>query len=347
VTERGPVWASLDGGCWIIAEAGVNHNGDPKLARQLVDSAAAAGADAVKFQTFDPQLLASPAAQKASYQRSGDEDSESQQTMLESLRLPASAYPALIARCADRGVHFLSTPFDEASADMLLELGSSTLKISSGDLTNHGLLEHAARRAAGLILSTGMSTMEEVAAAVGVIRDTGNARLALLHCVSAYPAPAEQSNLRAMAAMRERFGTAVGWSDHTEGIAVAIGAAVLGAEIIEKHLTLDRTLPGPDHRASLEPVEFRAMVDGIRAVGAALGDGVKRPVPAESDVVPVARKSLHARRPLAAGSRIRNVDLIALRPGSGISPARLVELVGRELRREVRAGQMIEEADFV
>ena len=250
--------------CFLIAEAGVNHNGDPEQARRLVDAAADAGSDAVKFQTFRSEHLASPQAPKADYQHRSTDAGESQLDMLRRLELPRSAYPVLQARCAERGILFLSSAFDEADADFLAQLGAPAIKIPSGELTNLPFLAHAARRGLPLIVSTGMAALREVEEAVAAIREAGGRGLVLLHCVSRYPAPAAHANLRAMRTLADAFGVPVGFSDHTPGIAVAVAAAALGAHVIEKHLTLDRSLPGPDHSSSLDPREFRALVEHCR-----------------------------------------------------------------------------------
>ncbi len=329
----------------VIAEAGVNHNGDVDLARRLVDAAAAAGADAVKFQTFDPAALAADGAPTAEYQRRAGVVALDQREMLERLALPAAAWSELQARAIDLGLVFLSTPFDDASADLLDRLGVPAFKVGSGELTNTPFLERLARRGRPLLVSTGMADMAEVAAAVDAVRAHGDVPLALLHCVSSYPAAPADANLRAMDTMRRAFGVPVGWSDHTPGIELGLAATALGAALVEKHLTLDRSLPGPDHAASLEPGDFRALVAGIRDVAAAAGTGVKAPVAAERDVAAVARRSLHWHRTLPAGAIVGEQDLIALRPAAGVAPGRLVEIVGRRTARPVEAGAPVEPAD--
>ena len=331
-------------GVLVIAEAGVNHDGDVDVAHRLVDAAADGGADAVKFQTFVPDALASATAPTAAYQRAGDQG-EDQRTMLERLALPADAWPALQRHALDRGIVFLSTPFDDASADLLDAMDVPGFKVGSGELTNLPFLVRLARRRRPMIVSTGMATMAEVAAAVDAIRATGLAELALLHCVSAYPAQPGDANLAAMRTMREAFGLQTGWSDHTPGIELPVAATALGASIIEKHLTLDRSRRGPDHAMSLEPPEFRAMVAAIRTTAVAVGDGNKVPTAAEREIAAVARRSLHWARDLAAGQTIDEADLVAQRPGTGISPARLHELVGRRTARAVTGGAMAQDAD--
>jgi N-acetylneuraminate synthase/N,N'-diacetyllegionaminate synthase len=326
---------------FVIAEAGVNHNGDPALAVRLVDAAAAAGADAVKFQTFRVDALLSRVAPKAGYQVETTGAAESQHQMLARLELGPDRLAGLRDRAGERSVVFFSTPFDEGSADVLDALGVALFKIPSGEITNLPLLRHVAGKGRPVILSTGMSTLEEVEAAVMAIRAAGDPALALLHCVSAYPAPAHETNLRAMDALAAAFGCPVGLSDHSLGIEIALGAVARGATIVEKHLTLDKSLPGPDHRASLEPGEFAAMVRGIRAVESALGDGVKRPMPSELDTRAVARKSLVAARALRAGEPL-SADMVAVkRPGTGIAPADLPRVLGRRLARDLAADDVI------
>lgn len=324
-------------GCFVIAEAGVNHNGDMAVAHRLIDAAAAAGADAVKFQTFKADRLASAEAPKAAYQKETTGTAESQLDMLRRLELDEAQHAELMRHCADAGILFLSTPFDEDCADMLARLGVAAMKTPSGELTNLPYLAHVARLSLPMIVSTGMADLAEVAQAVAAIEAAGAPALALLHCVSAYPAPPEDANLRAMDTLARCFGVPVGFSDHTQGIAIPLAAAALGARVIEKHVTLDRTLPGPDHKASLEPAELADMVAGIRAVLAALGDGRKRPAAREAEVAAVARKSLVLARALPAGAVLAAGDLTAKRPGTGIPPGRAAELVGRSLRRALPA----------
>lgn len=332
--------------CFVIAEAGVNHNGDPALARQLVDAAAHAGADAVKFQTFDPDTLAAADAPQAEYQKRSTGKGSTQRDLLRGLVLAPELHRELQTRARALGILFLSSPFDERSADFLESLDVPAFKIPSGELTNHPLLAHLAAKGRPLLVSTGMSTLDEVRAAVREIRGHGNPPLALFHCVSAYPARAEDANLRAMATMREAFGVPVGWSDHTPGFEVTVAAVALGAQLIEKHLTLDRTLPGPDHRASLDPPQFLEMMAAIRRISLALGDGEKRPVEAEWEIASVARKSLHFAAALPTGTTLRREHLIALRPGTGISPACLDDWCGQVLSRPVVVGELLTEELF-
>lgn len=327
--------------CFIIAEAGVNHNGDMVLARRLVDAAAEAGADAVKFQTFRAERLVSPSAPKAAYQLRTTDRRESQFEMIRRLELSEQNHVELLGYCAERGIVFLSSPFDELSSDYLESLDVPAFKIPSGEITNHPFLAHVAAKRRPIILSTGMSNLDEVGAAVGVILEAGDPGLVLLQCVSNYPAAPADINLRAMATMEQAFGVPVGYSDHVPENAVAFGAAALGACVIEKHFTLDRTLPGPDHKASLEPGELKELVAGIRAVEAAMGDGVKRPAASEADTAAVARKSLVAHHDLPAGQRLERGDLEAKRPGTGIAPSRLDEVIGKRLKRTLGQNELL------
>ena len=333
--------------CFVIAEAGVNHNGSLDLAFQLVDAAAKAGADAVKFQTFSADRLVTRDAPKAEYQKQHTSADESQYEMLKKLELSGSDHRALLAFCQSRGILFLSTPFDEESADFLDKLGVAAFKVSSGDLTCHPLLAHLATKGRPVILSTGMSDMQEVEDAVTCIKRTHPVPLALLHCVSCYPAPADECNLRVMRTMEERFALPVGFSDHTEGDAIAFAAVALGASIVEKHITLDRNLPGPDHAASIEPADFTACVQGIRAIESALGDGEKRARPSELNARAVARKSLVAVRFIAAGSAIRAEDVRWSRPGTGLAPSALARLVGRRAACDIDSGAVLHESMFI
>jgi len=331
-----------DAPTFVVAEAGVNHNGDLRLARQLIDAAKGAGADAVKFQTFRSEALVSRHAPKAAYQRTATSAGESQAEMLAHLELTREQHVELRDHSAKAGILFFSAPFDHASVDALAELGVGLFKVPSGEITNFPLLRQIAGKGRPVILSTGMSTLDEVAEAVAAIGAAGDPPLALLHCVSAYPAPVEEMNLRALDTLRARFGCPVGLSDHTVGIEVALGAVARGAVIVEKHLTLDKALPGPDHRASLEPVEFAALVRGIRAIEAALGDGEKRPMPSEADVRRVARKSLVASRPLRAGEPLTAEAVAVKRPGTGIPPSQLASVLGRRVRRDVAADEVLD-----
>jgi N,N'-diacetyllegionaminate synthase len=329
------------GDVYVIAEAGVNHNGDLDLAHRLVDIAAASGADAVKFQTFSPDKLVSSAAATTPYQRdrggSGD-----QRSLLEALTLPAEAWSELRDHATEAGTTFLSTPFDLDSAEMLVGLGLPALKVSSGELTNLPYLRELARLGVALLVSTGMGTEDEVAAAVEAC--SGASGLVLFHCVSAYPAPVEECNLRVIPRLTARHGIPVGWSDHTPGLTTALGAVALGAPVLEKHFTSDRTLPGPDHLASLEPDALTDYVTATKQLARALGDGVKVRMPSEEENAVLVRRSWHAARDLAAGAVLAGGDLQLLRPEGGISPA--VDIRGRVLVRDVVQGAPLTEADL-
>lgn len=320
----------------VIAEAGVNHNGDVDLAHRLVDAAAACDADAVKFQTFDPALLTSTLAASTPYQaeRGG---AATQTELLGSLVLPESAWQELAAHSQEAGIAFLSTPFDPRSADTLCTLGVDALKVGSGDLTNLPFLRQLAGLGKPLIVSTGMGTLAEVAAAVEACDAAPG--LVLLHCVTAYPAPEDQCNLRAITTMSDAFDVPVGWSDHTTGQTSSLVAVSLGARVLEKHLTLDRSLPGPDHLASLEPSEMADYVRSSRAVVAMLGDGVKRRMPVEEENASLVRRSWHTLRGLPAGHVLVAEDLIALRPEAGVSVA--VPVVGATLQVGLQAGDAV------
>lgn len=327
--------------CFIIAEAGVNHNGDMTLAQKLIDAAASAGAHAVKFQSFSTEALVTESAPKADYQERILGKSESQFAMLKQLELDRDHHFALRAYARERGLIFLSTPFDEGSVDLLEELDVPAFKVSSGDLTNHPLLEKMARTGRPMIVSTGMGTLEEVEAAVDAIRAAGNPPLILLQCVSRYPAEPSTANLRAMATMEKQFGVPVGYSDHTLGIEVPLAAVALGACVLEKHLTLDCTLPGPDHQASLDPAGFAALVRGVLAVESALGDGCKKPTPDEALTAAVARKSVVSACDIAAGQSLTEASLTIKRPGNGFPPAQRRSLIGRTARVVIPAGTVL------
>jgi N,N'-diacetyllegionaminate synthase len=320
---------------FVIAEAGVNHNGDPALARALVDVAGAAGADAVKFQTFTVDRLLTRRAAKAEYQQRATGSEQSQYEMLARLELSPADHEMLFAHCARVGIEFMSTPFDPESARYLKRLGVRRIKISSGDVTNLPMLEVVGALGLPVVLSTGMADMAEVEAAVATLRGAGATDLAILQCVSNYPADPALTNLRVMDAFARAFGAPVGLSDHSTGLAMSIAAVARGAAYIEKHFTLDRSLPGPDHQASLLPDELRALVAAIRDVEAALGDGVKRPAPSELPVRDVARKSLVAARDLPGGAILTREDLDVLRPGTGLSPAALPAVLGRRTTRAI------------
>jgi N,N'-diacetyllegionaminate synthase len=331
----------LDQPCFIIAEAGVNHNGSLETARRLIDAAVQAGADAVKFQTFKADRLVTSEAPKAKYQIHTTDATESQYEMLHRLELSFEAHCELMAYCQEKDILFLSSPFDEESADLLMKLEVAAFKIPSGELTNLPFLNYVARKGKPMIVSTGMAHLGEVEAAVHTIEEAGNQDLVLLHCVSNYPAEPADVNLRAMLTMATAFGVPIGYSDHTLGTEVALAAVAMGACVIEKHFTLDRNLPGPDHRSSLEPIELAAMVQGIRKVESALGHGRKEPVPNEAETTAVARKSLVAARDIPAGTKMTE-ELIAIkRPGTGLPPFMRPYLVGRTARTDIPAGTLL------
>jgi N,N'-diacetyllegionaminate synthase len=317
---------------FIIAEAGVNHNGSLDLAIQLIDAAKTSGADAVKFQTFRADLLATRTAHKAAYQDRTIAKEESQFEMLRRLELDAEAHERLIEHCTEAGIQFLSSPFDLQSADLLAAMNLRIYKIPSGEITNVPFLKHIARKGKPIILSTGMSTLGEVEEAIHVLQEAGAQELTLLHCVTEYPAPYDEVNLRAMRTLREAFGLPVGYSDHTPGIEIAVAAVALGAVVIEKHFTIDRSFPGPDHAASLEPAELQQMVTSIRHVEDALGTGIKKPAKCEEPNISVARKSVVAARALPAGHKLEEADMDIKRPGNGLAPKSLPFLIGRTLR---------------
>lgn len=327
--------------CFIIAEAGVNHNGDLALAKQLVLAAKEAGADAVKFQTFQAKHLVTADAPQADYQARNSGKTESQFDMLKRLELPLEAFAELSRYCQELGIMFMSTAFDEESADFLAGLGMSIFKIPSGELTNIPLLQHIARFGKPMIVSTGMGTIEEIKEAVEAIQAAGNDDITVLHCVTDYPTPPEQVNLRAMHVIQAALGVPIGYSDHSMGIEASVIAVAAGAKVIEKHFTLDCNLPGPDHKASLEPKDLGEMVKGIRKVEVLLGSGKKQPNEAELAVAKIVRRSVVAARDLKAGDTITSDMVLLRRPGTGIEPARLGEVIGRTLSRDVKEGVLL------
>ena len=339
--QIGDRWIGDGEEVFVIAEAGVNHNGDLSIARRLIDVAVEAGADAVKFQSFKAESLVTPAAPKAEYQTRTTSTSESQFEMLRKLELSATDHGELSSYCRERGVLFLSTPFDEETADFLDTLPVPAFKISSGDLTNTQLLEHVARKKKPLILSTGMANLAEVNDAVKVVKTAGCDQIVLLHCVTDYPADPADVNLRAMQTLRETFHVPVGFSDHTQGIEVALAATALGAAVIEKHFTLDRALPGPDHRASLEPAEMRAFIRGIRVVQSALGNGEKVPTAREIETARVARRSIVATCEIPARTVVDRSMVALKRPGTGMPPVQLNSIVGRTTRVKIPSGELL------
>lgn len=332
--------------CKIIAEIGVNHNGSVDLGRKLIDIAVEARADAVKFQTFTAEDLVTPTARKAAYQVANTGTDDSQFAMLKALELSEAQFAVLRAHCTDRGIEFMSTPFSLAAADLLERLRVDTYKVSSADLTHLPLLRHLARKGLPIILSTGMGTLSEVDEAVQAIRAEGNDQISLLHCVSNYPADPAECNLRAMDTMAQAFGLPVGWSDHTLGNQISWAAVARGASIIEKHITLDCNLPGPDHLASTEPADFAVFVAGIRDIEKALGHGRKQPTPSELETAKVGRRSIVALHDLAAGTVPDAADLSILRPGTGLMPRDLDWVLGLRLTRDVAAGTPLTLQDF-
>ena len=328
----------------IIAEAGVNHNGDLEMAHRLVEVAAQSGADFVKFQTFKADRLVTRQAAKADYQRQLTAEDESQYDMIHRLELTPEIHVELNEHCRRQGIRFLSTGFDIESLDLLAGLGIPLFKIPSGEITNLPYLQHIGRIGKPVILSTGMADMAEIGAALKVLEQAGTPRnqITVLHCNTEYPTPMRDVNLRAMLSIRDAYGVQVGYSDHTAGIEVPIAAVALGATVIEKHFTLDRNLPGPDHQASLEPGELKAMVAALRNIELALGDGVKRPSPSEAKNIPMARKSLVAACPIRAGEPFTLDNLAVKRPGTGVSPMRLNEMLGRLAGRDFQADELIE-----
>lgn len=330
----------------IIAEAGVNHNGDINMAKKLIDIAAKAGADLVKFQTFSADRLVTHGAAKAEYQILATKNTESQHGMLRKLELTESMHHELIAHCTSQNIGFFSTGFDVESINLLVGLGQELFKIPSGEITNLPYLRHIGKLDKTVILSTGMSNMDEIEAAINVLEESGTHRskITVLHCTTSYPLPMSDVNLRAMQSIQNRFNVAVGYSDHTLGIEIPIAAVALGATIIEKHFTTDRSLPGPDHKASLEPTELKAMVDGIRNIEKALGDGVKRLMPSEITNLPIARKSIVASRPINIGTIFTEHNLTAKRPGTGISPMEWNKLIGSTAKKDYLADELIDES---
>ena len=326
---------------YVIAEAGVNHDGDLNRALALVDMAADAGADAVKFQTFTPSALVVPGAPQAPYQRDR-QPAVDQLAMLTSLALGPSDLRLLSDHATSRSIAFLSTPFDDLSVSQLEDIPVPAWKVSSGDVTNHPLLRRIARNGRPVILSTGMATLEEVRDAVRVLRTAGTADLALLHCISSYPTPPHAVNLRAMDALATIDAKAVtGYSDHCLGPLASIAAVARGASIIERHITLDRTLPGPDHALSLEPDELAALIASIRTIESMLGSGRKEPSPVEADVMVASRRSIVAAHDLEAGQIVTEQDLAFRRPGTGIPPSRLPDVTGRRLRVAVAKDSLL------
>jgi N,N'-diacetyllegionaminate synthase len=329
---------------FIIAEAGVNHNGSIELAKKLIDVAVEAGADAVKFQTFKADMLVSKFAEKADYQKQTTSINETQYEMIKKLELDENAHRILINYCEDKEIIFLSTPFDHDSIDLLNAFEMPIFKIPSGEITNLPYLRHIGGLSKEVILSTGMANLDEVQDALAVLIKAGlsKEKITVLHATTEYPCPIDEVNLRAMQTIHDAFGVKVGYSDHTQGIEISIAAVAMGARMIEKHFTLARTMEGPDHKASLEPDELKAMVKSIRHIEQALGDGVKRPSESERKNISVVRKSILASRPIEIGESFSDNNLIVKRPGNGISPMRWDEIVGKKATRNFSADELIE-----
>lgn len=335
----------------IIAEAGVNHNGSFENAVKLIDAAAEAGADYVKFQTFKADKIVSKTAQKADYQIKNINDNDnSQYAMLKKLEMPEQWHYDLSEYANSKNIKFLSTGFDEGSIDFLDELGVDLYKIPSGEITNKRYLQHIARKGKDIVVSTGMATMDEIKLAVEIIMAEGitKDKISVLHCNTEYPTPMKDVNLKAMNTIGEELGVNIGYSDHTLGIEVPIAAVALGAKIIEKHYTLDRSMPGPDHLASLEPEELKSMVTAIRNIEeATAGSGIKEPSESEKRNIEIVRKSLHFNKDVQEGQKLKEEDLIAIRPGTGVNPLRIDEFIGKELKTSVTAYTPVLENYFV
>lgn len=339
---------------FIIAEAGVNHNGDAGQALQLVETAKKCGADAVKFQTFSADKLVRPGAEKAEYQKR-ETGSGDQHAMLKALEMSAALHQKLFVRCAELGIEFMSTPFDEEAADFLIALGMRRIKIPSGEITNEPFLEFLAAKDVPLIMSTGMATLAEIQRAIEVITSARiraglvvplDEMLTVLHCTSNYPAQCRDVNLRAMLTIAQETGMPVGYSDHTLGLAVSTAAVALGAVVIEKHFTLDRNLAGPDHKASLTPEQLSQLVSQIRDVGDALGSPVKQPSASELPVRALVRRSVTVVKAVCAGAPIRQDDVALLRPGSGIAPAEMASVIGRVAAHDLPADTTLQWSDL-
>lgn len=329
----------------IIAEAGVNHNGSIETAKQLIDVAADAGVDYVKFQTFKASKLVTKTAARAEYQNTNTKDADSQYEMLKKLELSEADHLELIAYCETKHIKFLSTGFDVDSSRFLADIGISLAKIPSGEITNLPYLENLAALYSEFILSTGMANIQEVKDAYNVLINAGvePSKITILHCNTEYPTPMQDVNLTAMLHIEKELGTAIGYSDHTLGIEVPIAAVALGATVIEKHFTLDRNLPGPDHLASLEPQELKDMVNAIRNIEKAIsGSGIKEPSPSESKNKPIARKSIVAGRPINKGDVFSENNLAIKRPGTGISPMQWKKLLGETATKDYSEDQLIE-----
>lgn len=327
--------------CFIVAEAGVNHNGDIHLAKELIDAAKNAGADAVKFQAFKAEKIATIYAEKADYQTRNAGKDKSQLAMLKKLELDEKDIRELYNYAQKNNIVFLSSAFDRESIDLLNDLGVSAFKIASGEITNLPLLKYVAKKKKPIILSTGMSTLDEIEQAVKVIRENGTKDIVLLHCVTSYPARKEDVNLRAIETLRRKFKLPAGFSDHTLGVTIPIAAAALGAVLIEKHFTLDKSLPGPDHKASLEPNELTEMVTAIRDVEKALGNGVRRLTEEEREIRKKVRRSIVAKEEILKGTIITESMLDFKRPGTGIEPKHLDRVIGRRTKKDIMPDELI------
>lgn len=325
----------------IIAEIGVNHNGNVDTAKKMIEVAKECGADIVKFQTFNTDALTSKFAKMAEYQKKNIGEEKSQKDMLKSLALSYDDFRELANYCKEVGIMFLSTPFDIGSVHFLDSL-QDIWKIPSGEITNYPYLVEIAKTKKKIILSTGMCTMDEVEASLKVLKDNGATDITLLHCTTDYPAPLESVNLKAMLTLKEKFGYPVGYSDHTKGIEVSVAAVAMGAEVIEKHFTLDRNMPGPDHKASLEPNELKELVDAVKNVEKAIGDGNKKPTESELQNRNVARKSIVALKPIKKGELLSEDNLTTKRPGNGISPMRWNEIIGTSAKRDYQEDELID-----
>ena len=330
------------GNVFIIAEAGVNHNGSLELAKALVDKAAEAGADAVKFQTFITESIVCKGTDKAEYQKNTTDTNETQYDMLKRLELTPYMHAEVMNYCKIKGISFLSTPFDLDSIDYLNEIGIPIMKIPSGEITNYPYLKKIGQTKKNVILSTGMSRLEEVEVAIKVLRENGSNNITVLQCNTDYPTPYSDVNLNAMLTMKEKLNVPIGYSDHTMGIEIPIAAVAMGATVIEKHFTLDRNMEGPDHKASLEPEELRAMVQAIRNVELALGEGVKTPSKSEEKNISIVRKSIVAKKNISKGDLFSAENLTTKRPGSGLSPMCWDEVIGQKAKKDFRRDELIE-----
>lgn len=327
---------------YVIAEAGVNHNGSIELAKKLVDRAKEAGADCIKFQTFISENIVTKTAVKAEYQRQQTNTTESQFDMLKKLELSFDEFAELSEYCKEKGIEFLSTAFDLDSIDFLSSIDMKRWKIPSGEITNLPYLIKIAKLGKPVILSTGMSTIGDIRAAISVLKENGSGEITVLHCTTEYPAPYADVNLKAMNTIQSEFNVQVGYSDHTKGIEIPIAAVAMGATVIEKHFTLDKNMEGPDHKSSLEPKELKTMINAIRNVERAIGNGIKEPTESEKKNLQVVRKSIVAKRNISKGEYFSEVNLTVKRPGSGISPMKWFEVIGQIAKRDFEEDELIE-----